>query len=1094
MIIFTTAAFTACLLEGAHSQGLRGASLGFLGILFFATVSRLAIVFTNWLTTLFMRPHLLPRMDFTKEIPSESSAIVVVPTIITGPENIAHLLDALEVRFLANRDENLFFVLLTDFRDAHEEKLPEDEHLLLLARQGIEELNEKYRASKGDIFFLFHRPRLFNPQDRIWMGYERKRGKLAELNSFLRGGPRDCFSLIVGNVETLWKVKYIITLDTDTQLPRDAGRQLVGAMAHPLNRPQFDKDKECVIAGYGILQPRVAVSLPGTSKSRYARMWGNDAGIDPYTRVVSDVYQDLFEEGSFIGKGIYEIDAFEQVLKGRFPENLILSHDLIEGCFVRAGLLSDVQLYEDYPSRYSADVNRRHRWIRGDWQIAQWVLPNVPGADGSRRRNPLSLLSRWKILDNLRRSLSPFALTLLMLSGWTILPLPWFWTLSVVGIILLPSLLASLLDLFRKPGDVLSGQHIVRTLQAAGRGLGQIAFELTCLPYEAAFSIDAIFRIIWRMVARKHLLEWSPSSDAGRNSRKGLTGACRTMWISPVIAVSTTIYLAVSRPQSLAVALPVLFLWFTSPLIAWWISEPLKHSKPKLSFDQLIFLRKISRKIWAFFETFVGPEDHWLPPDNYQEGPLTRIAHRTSPTNMGLALLANLSAWDFGYISTGQLIDRTANAFRTMDTMDRYKGHFYNWYDTLSLQPLQPVYISSLDSGNLAAHLLTLRTGFVGLSDEKICGPKVFEGLNNTIQVLMDIAGEAAPARLVQIRKDLESLCTEQPDTLHVILEGLGKLETSAREVIHYFNADPESQAAWWAYAFAAQCRAAIDEVEFLCPWTTWAFSTTLMDDIPDLDSVPTLSQLANLDKRLSPAIVNAHGQGAGNEYGPRSARKGVVPTDFLMKGTAQASITDCIMEATIRAKTRCGIIGDLVRRSGELADMEYDFLYDETRRLLAIGYNVTDSRRDDSYYDLLASEARLSTFVAIAQGQLPQESWFALGRLLTTAAGGSILLSWSGSMFEYLMPLLVMPTYGQTLLDETCKAAVARQIEYGKKLGIPWGVSESGYNSIDSHFNYQYSSFGVPGLGLRRGLAGELVIAPYASALALMVALKRPA
>ncbi|MDP3261256.1 MAG: hypothetical protein Q8M34_11860, partial [Thermodesulfovibrionales bacterium] len=575
------------------------------------------------------------------------------PTMLISAQNIEDLIEALEVRFLANRDDSLHFALLTDFKDAREEMLPEDGPLLLLARQRIEELNEKYKSLSNDAFFLFHRPLRLNPQDRIWMGYERKRGKLADLNSLLRGGSKDRFSLIVGNTEILSNVKYVITLDTDTQLPRDSAWQLVGAMAHPLNRARYDEGKQRVVAGYGILQPRVSVSLPGTNRSRYARMCGSEPGIDPYTRVVSDVYQDLFREGSFIGKGIYDVDAFEQALGRRFPENRILSHDLIEGCYARAGLLSDVQLYEEYPSRYSADAGRRHRWIRGDWQLVRWLLPRVPGLDARFQKNPLSLLSQWKILDNLRRSLVSPALTLLLLLGWTALPSAWFWTLSVIGIILIPSLIVSVLDLFQKPGDVLLGQHLAASVRSTLRRFAQAAFSLSCLPYEAFYSLDAIVRTTWRMlVTHKRLLEWNPSGDPehnGRNNQEGLVSSCRTMWIAPVIAIATVIYLALSGPAALAMAVPILGLWFFSPVIAWWISRPLARRGARLSDDQTIFLRKLSRKTWAFFETFVDPEDNWLPPDNYQEYPVARVAHRTSPTNMGLALLANLSAHDFGY-------------------------------------------------------------------------------------------------------------------------------------------------------------------------------------------------------------------------------------------------------------------------------------------------------------------------------------------------------------------------------------------------------------------------------------------------------------
>jgi cyclic beta-1,2-glucan synthetase len=1065
-ITVITAILTACLLAEAHSKGLSGLWIWFVGVLSLLAVSQLAIALVNWLTTRLVPPRPLPRMDFSKEIPPESSALIVVPTMLTGTENIEHLTEALEVRFLANQDDNLFFALLTDFRDADVEKLPDDRPLLLAAEQRIHELNKRYSNTRGDIFFLFHRPRLWNPGERVWMGYERKRGKLAALNSLLRGGPRDCFSPIVGDTDVLEKVKYIITLDTDTQLPRDSASQLVGAMAHPLNRPQYDENRQRVCAGYGILQPRVAVSLPGANRSRYARMWGSDAGIDPYTRVVSDVYQDLFGEGSFIGKGIYDIDAFEKALKQRFPENRILSHDLIEGCYARAGLLSDVQLYEEYPSSYGADVNRRYRWIRGDWQLLRWLLPGVPGPDTRPQKNHLSPLARWKMFDNLRRSLSPLALTLLILAGWTVLPKPWFWTLSVTGIILIPTLITSLLDLFQKPDDVLLVQHIFATLRGSVRSLGQTVFTLLCLPYEAFFSSGAVLRTAWRMlIAHKRLLEWNPSGDSDRTSHTDLAGICQAMVVSPTIAVAALIYLALLRPEAIVYAAPVLVLWFISPGVAWWISKPLVRREARLTSSQITFLRKISRKTWGFFETFIGPEDHWLPPDNFQEHPLAKVAHRTSPTNMGLALLANLSAWDFGYISTGQLIDRTANAFRTMETMERFKGHFYNWYDTESLQPLLPMYISTVDSGNLAAHLLTLRAGLISLPDEKIIGPKVFDGLLDTLEILRDIAGETVPALLAQVRDDLASLRTARPHTCDANREGLNRLATSAQEVVHIFEIDPESNASWWARAFAAQCRSALDELIFLAPWTALPFSVEAISDFPGLSEIPTLRTLVDLDKQL---LL----EGAPTPAG----------------GQTRDALNLAIREASVRARARIDAIEDLALQSSEFAHADYDFLYDKARHLLAIGYNISEKRRDASYYDLLASEARLSSFVAIAQGQLPQESWFALGRLLTTAAGEPILLSWSGSMFEYLMPLLVMPTYEQTILDETYKVVVARQIEYGKKRGVPWGVSESGYNMIDGHLNYQYSAFGVPGLGLKRGLAGDLVVAPYATALALMV------
>jgi cyclic beta-1,2-glucan synthetase len=1072
-ITLITAIFSGGLLMKAHAGGLQGWALALLGILAILCSSHLAVALVNWLVTQLVTPHPLPRMDFSGGIPPESRALVVIPTMLASSQNIEELIEALEVRFLANRDENLHFGLLTDFKDAHEETIPEDEPLLRLAEKRITELNGKYGNAKCDAFFLFHRPRRWNSQERKWMGYERKRGKLAELNSLLRGGSGECFSAIVGETAILSNVKYVITLDTDTQLPRDSARQFVGAMEHPLNRARYCDDKQRVCEGYGILQPRVAVSLPGANRSRYARLFGSEPGIDPYTRAVSDVYQDLFAEGSFIGKGIYEVDTFELALNGRFPENRILSHDLLEGCYARAGLMSDVQLFEEYPSRYSADVSRRHRWIRGDWQIARWLLPRVPGFDGRRQKNPLSGLSLWKIFDNLRRSLVASALTLLLLLGWIFLSPVWLWSLSVAAIILIPSLIGPILEITRKPADVLLRQHIAAGLRSAGRRLAQAIFMLACLPYEAFFSLDAVLRIVVRMlVTHRRLLEWSPSADHDGNTRTTFFASCRSMWIAPFLAAAAGIYLALSRPASLATSIPILGLWFVSPAIAWWISRPLARREARLTMEQTVFLHKLSRKIWAFFEIFVGPEDHWLPPDNFQEHPVEAVGHRTSPTNMGLALLANLSAYDFGYIPAGQLIGRTKKAFDTMEVLERHRGHFYNWYDTISLKPLLPAYISTVDSGNLAGFLLTLRPGLLELPTHSILAPRFFDGFGDTLNILVETAGEAAPAALARLQGDLENALSFKPTTLDAARQCLHRLSISTAELVSSYEADSRSQAMWWANALARQCREALDDLLFLAPWTSLSPPKGSASEISGLDVIPTLSELAGIDAKMLPSIEWRLLEGAD-------------PEENAWLGELRTSI----IEASRRAKERIAAIESLALLANELSRMDYDFLYDKARHLLAIGYNVSTHRRDSSYYDLLASEARLASFVTIAHGQLPQESWFALGRLLTTTGGDPILLSWGGSMFEYLMPLLVMPSYENTLLDQTCKAAVDRQIEYGKTRGVPWGISESGYNALDIHLNYQYRTFGVPGLGLRRGLAEDLVIAPYASALALMVA-----
>ncbi len=1137
-IALLTIIFSVGLLALAQAQGLPHDMRVPIGLLALLATSQLALALVNWLATLLVRPHLLPRMDFSGGIPSQSRTLVVVPTMLSDARSVDDLIEALEVRFLANRDANLYFGLLTDFRDAAEETRTEDAPLLRLAVTQIEALNAKYATANHDLFFLFHRPRRWNPQARLWMGYERKRGKLSDLNALLHDETRGTckeyagsrFSCIVGDIACLGDIQYVITLDTDTRLPRDVAKQMVGTMAHPLNRARYDATRQRVDAGYGILQPRVAVSLEGASRSRYAKLHGFDSGIDPYTRAISDVYQDVFDEGSFIGKGIYAVDTFELVLNERFPENRILSHDLLEGCYARAGLLSDVYLYEDYPAHYSADVSRRHRWIRGDWQLLGRLSPRVRDAAGRWQKNPLSWLSQWKLFDNLRRSLVPLALTLLLLLGWALLASPGIWTWAVIGIFLIPPLIASGLEMFHKPNEVLFSQHLTAVRDIVTQSLAQAIFTLACLPYEAYFSVDAIVRTLGRMgFTHQRLLEWNPSGEAARSSRTDFASTLRAMWIAPLIAVVAMGYLSWFRPAVLAVALPILLLWLISPAFAWWLSQPLVRREARLMQEQIMFLRKLARKTWAFFETFVGAEDHWLPPDNYQEYRGAAVAHRTSPTNIGMVLLANLTAYDFGYIPAGKLIERSANTLRTMEGLERYRGHFYNWYDTLSLQPLHPKYVSTVDSGNLAGHLLTLRPGLLALPDDSILAPRLLDGLHDTLGILVDVAANAAPAALVQLQTDFETACASRYSTLAQAWQCLDRLsnratafadsldattlmsqtaQTSSEGMsgeggnttaaathlqlmphanseyvavdepsIHHpalDHASPvlsetvsESDLNWWARKLARQCRNALDELTFLAPWLLLPAAPSGLGDYPGFSAIPTLRTLASIEDVSFPVIE----------------RLGEAEHVWLQ------AFQRCTMDARQRATERIAIIESLALQTNAFSCMEYGFLYNKASRLLAIGYNVDDLRRDASYYDLLASEARLINFVAIAQGQVPQESWFALGRLLTSAGGEPILLSWSGSMFEYLMPLLVMPTFDDTLLDQTYRAAVARQIEYGRQRGVPWGMSESGYHLVDIHLNYQYRAFGVPGLGLKRGLADDLVIAPYASALALMVA-----
>lgn len=975
--------------------------------------SQLAVSIANWLTTLLLEPRLLPRMDYTAGIPHASKTLVAVPTMLSSVAGIDALVDALEVRALANRDDQIAFALLTDFLDAPAETLPEDDALLAHARARIEALNAEPGAGR---FYLLHRPRRWNPREGVWMGQERKRGKLGDLNALLRGGPAQAFSAIVGETRWLQGVRYVITLDTDTQLPRDAARQLVAAMAHPLNRPRLGgrADAPRVVAGYGILQPRVGVSLATAGRTRYGRIFAGEPGIDPYTRAVSDVYQDLFGEGSFIGKGIYDVDAFEQVLAGRLPENRILSHDLLEGAHARSGLLSDVELVEDSPARHDDDVKRRHRWIRGDWQIAAWVLPRVPAGTGRGRvANPLSALSRAKILDNLRRSLVPAALLLLLLLGWTVLHEPALWTLAVLAVLFVPAALGLAGDALRRPGPLGLATQLRTALAAAQRQAEVAAMALLTLPHEAWYSVDAILRTLWRLhVSRQRLLEWQASAEAARqrpgSALADLRQTVRRMAFAPALALAGIAGFAALRPEALASALPLLLLWFASPGVVWWFGRPLEPRISALDDAERLALRLLARRTWSFFETFVGPHDHHLPPDNVQEHPVERIAHRTSPTNIGLSLLATLAAHDFGYATTGALIERTAATLDTMDRLERHHGHWLNWYDTLTLQPLRPCYVSSVDSGNLAGHLLTLRAGLLLLADAPAPTERLLGGLDDTLLLLRDAPGAGAAAEAVGAFATRLAAARARPPADNAELSATFATLAQQASTLRAALPDGHSDARHWAEALQRQCEAALGELAAL-------------------------------------AAPAAHGA----------------------------------QRAALRR---------LAQRAGALAEMDFSFLYDSARDLLAIGYNVDDRRRDAGHYDLLASEIRLAAFIAIASGQVPQRSWFALGRQLATLEGRTVLLSWSGSMFEYLMPMLVMPSYDDTLLGETVRGAVQRQQRYGRQRGVPWGISESGYNATDAQLNYQYRAFGVPGLGLKRGLASDLVIAPYATVMAAMV------
>jgi cellobiose phosphorylase len=1083
--IFTvTLAVTVPLLQRAAEIGISNLMLALISLLALLCTSQLAVSLINWFVTIFVQPSPLPRLDFSKGIPAADTTLVVVPTMLASVRGVETLLESLEVRYLANSDDNVFFALLTDFSDATQEHLPGDEELLQRASAGIQTLNQKYKSDRPCIFYFFHRPRRWNEQEKIWMGYERKRGKLADLNHCLRGGGVEHFSKIIGDLSALPHIKYVITLDTDTQLPRDAARQLAATMAHPLNRPIYDTKKGLIVEGYTILQPRVAVSLPSAGRSRFVKLFSGDPGIDPYTRAVSDVYQDVFHEGSFIGKGIYDVDAFERAVGGKFPENRILSHDLLEGSYARAALVSDVQLFEDFPSRYSADTRRRHRWMRGDWQIATWLLPRLPGLDVRRVENPLTGLSRWKIFDNLRRSLVPCALVFLLLLGWLLFPKnAGAWGILILSIIVLPSLLAVFTELLRKPKDLPFHLHLKNVGETLARQLAQAILTVAFLPYDAVISLDAVMRTLWRLFfSRRRLLEWQTANEIESADDGTLHSFFAAMGCAPVLAVGAgALVFFLGIPASWLI-FSFLALWIISPAIAWWISLPIEEKYVEFSTEQIFQLHKLARRTWNFFETFVTAADSWLPPDNFQEYPHAAVATRTSPTNIGFALLGTLAAHDFGYISLRGLTEKITRTLETVEKLDRYRGHFYNWYDTRTLKPMVPLYLSTVDNGNLAGLLLTLHSGLLELVDQNWNAGRIVAGLRDTVGILKEQSRNSGTTHNLEA---LEKLLAENPilpattiQLLDKAIEAATKLADAKNEIASDFES--------WRKTFEQSCREQREEILGNFPWMN------LHEPLKTHLNKESAQELKKFWEELNAPMSVRH---LADETQNWLAKLDEL-RDAARSSPENAELAKLLLDlrslldaAGQKALATLNELEDLAHRCDELARMDFTILYDQARELFSIGYNVSLHRLDISCYDLLASEARLGSYVAIALGQIEQNHWFRLGRSLTSAGGKPTLISWSGSMFEYLMPMLVMPTYENTLLDLSCKSAVARQIQYGRQIKVPWGMSESGYNLRDADANYQYRAFGVPGLGFKRGLAHDVVVAPYATVMALMVA-----
>ncbi|GBE14033.1 N,N'-diacetylchitobiose phosphorylase [bacterium BMS3Abin14] len=1087
-------AVTGTILGLGLSFGSNPAYLAILVLLSLVPASQFGVQVVNYLVTRLLPPRKLPKMFFQKRgIPDEFRTLVVVPVLLTDRAGAMSDLESLEIRYKANPDHNLVFGLFTDFVDHVEPHREDDEELFSVAEKGLERLNNRYGSNR---FYLFHREREWAESEDRYMGWERKRGKLEDLNRLICGeSPRNGRQIVrVGDPDRLSDIRYVITLDSDTQLPHGTGARLIETMAHPLNRPVIDPVKMVVRSGYAVIQPRVSTSLPSATGTLFSRLFTNPVGTDPYTTAVSDVYQDLTGEGSYLGKGIYDPKVLQQVLRNRFPDGRLLSHDLVEGAYARVGLATDIELFDEFPADYHSYCFRTHRWIRGDWQIAQWCLSKVPVKDGRREKNPLSAMARWKFFDNLRRSLLPVASVPFLAAAWLMSPAAGFLCSGFVGLLYMSAFMANLSTWLTSNRDV--RKNILRSFR---HDLNRSLAEIAIMVHQAGLAADAILRVLYRrFVSHKGLLRWTTAQMAKTKAKKHMHEFFSQVMGNAFLAFLMIAAIWLRDPLSLVPAAPFLALWLVSPIIIWRMDLTVMGKQRMFSRREALVLRKIARKTWRIFDDFVGTGTHWLPPDNYQISHVDEIAPRTSPTNIGLYLLTVLAAGDFGFITLDEVSQRLRNTHSTLKQLKRYEGHLFNWYDVATLRPLMPGYVSTVDSGNFIGSLWTLEHGLKELMDEPIIGPRTFRGIHDTVLILGDALRDAGlTSKFGKTITELMELTGDPHDELEGMIRGIreiaapsGKMVLGLRAEVdrypqmHYRKLDdeelnPVEDAAYWAARVDSQIAEWNQIIDRYLKWAEMLFENHPGEiealaggerrDWKLLHQAPSLRQLAAENASFVQSVIDGQ-----PENGSPSSRN-------------PAGLTESMAPAVWAAWETLEDVEDLIRMGRELADgINLKFLYHERRKIFHVGFNINDQRLDNAFYDLLASEARLTSYVAVARGDVPIEHWMALSRPFGAMGRRRVLLSWSGTMFEYLMPLLFQKNYENSLLDMACREAVDTQIKYGKQRGVPWGISESAYADLDASKIYQYQAFGVPGLGLKRGLDEDLVVAPYATMLAL--------
>ena len=1019
-------------------------------------ISEIVISILNWSINHLAIPSFIPKMELKEGIPEESRTIVVIPTLLSGEKKVYDLISDMEVYYLSNSESNLYFALLGDFRDSDTEKEEEDELINESALREIKALNIKYCSNQDEKFFFFNRYRQYNKVEEKWIGWERKRGKLMEFNELLRGKNNTSYNVISGNIESLLKVKYVITLDADTQLPRDSAKKLIGAMSHVLNKPVVDYENKRVARGYGLMQPRISVGTISANKTMFSKTFSGETGIDMYTSAISDVYQDVFSEGIFTGKGIYDLDVFLYMLNGEVPDNSVLSHDLLEGCFARTALITDIELVDGYPAYYNSSSMRLHRWVRGDWQLIPWII----------KGGKLNTISRWKMFDNLRRSLLAPSLIMLVLLSLSILPNGD--TFLILAFIALLS--PMIFDVSEAVVSPIRGISLSGRIDNYKNATEQVFLVFCFIPYNAYLMADAIARTLYRLlISKKNFLQWQTAADLEQKLGKKLGDFISSMWVGSLLAVIIALLAFLQSTKSGIIMLFSSLIWFISPVIAYYISTERKIQNTELEEEKMAVLRKLGRKTWAYFEDFVNDESNWLAPDNYQEDPPKGVAKRTSPTNMAMGLTSNIVALDLGYIDKLELIQRLENIVTSMEGLKKYKGHFYNWYNTETSEPLFPRYISTVDSGNLVGYIWTVSESL----KEYLKTPSINSGMQKGICDTLELANYEIE-ECAGIKDYYSNIINEIKSSEFDIL-WWKKILLNIWDKANDYEKIKNHKELFWNNKVKNTVSKHLHELQRLFPWVDMTIETPvkMIKVVDNLKMIVSSTSFQDINVEISKLIDKV------NLFTDLNKEE----TEFL--GDMSSLLHKGICETEkLKLKTI-----NLIERLNNIAEVtDFTILYNNKRQLFSIGYDREKDIMNDCFYDLLASEARAASFIAIAKGDVKQNHWFKLGRSLTLMGKSKGLVSWSGTMFEYFMPLLIMRNYPNTLLDDTYRAVIAYQKSYCREKKVAWGISESAYYGFDVNLNYQYKAFGVPGAGLKRGLSSELVISPYSTIMAMQL------